>query len=155
MTLCENVCRHGHTTGSARVLGDNVIWVVDSDGENPATHLACYGITPYSPDSESIAFTSFYRDREIIGIYTVDLTNGAVDALLGDSRLPGNSIRMGTLRLSVSPEGQGNSIAVVSGEGTPLIGLDFAMTRVWLFTRPSRLISVDPIRIPPHNSLSA
>ena len=36
------------------------------------------------PDSEFIAFTSFGRDPGIIGIYTVDVTNGAVDALPRD-----------------------------------------------------------------------
>ena len=67
-------------------VGDNVIWVVDSDGENPRqlTWHVTESHPTWSPDSESIAFTSFYRDPEIIGIYTVDLTDGAVDALLGD-----------------------------------------------------------------------
>ena len=67
-------------------VGDNVIWVVDSDGENPRqlTWHVTESHPTWSPDSESIAFTSFYRDPEIIGIYTVDVTDGAVDALLGD-----------------------------------------------------------------------
>ncbi len=89
-------------------VGDNVIWVVDSDGENPRqlTWHVTESHPTWSPDSESIAFTSFYRDPEIIGIYTVDLTDGAVDALLGDPDFenfdpdwlyPGE--------LSVSPEG--------------------------------------------------
>ena len=39
----------------------------------------------WSPDSESIAFHSLgRRDPGIIGIYTVDVTSGAVDALLRD-----------------------------------------------------------------------
>ena len=67
-------------------VGDNVIWMVDSDGENP--RQLTWNVTDadptWSPDSESIAFTSFLRDPGIIGIYTVDVTNGAVDALLGD-----------------------------------------------------------------------
>ena len=89
-------------------VGDNVIWVVDSDGENPRqlTWHVTESHPTWSPDSDSIAFTSFYRDPEIIGIYTVDLTDGAVDALLGDPDFenfdpdwlyPGG--------LSVSPEG--------------------------------------------------
>ena len=66
--------------------GDNVIWVVDSDGENPRqiTWHVTEDHPSWSPDSESIVFTSFGRDPGIIGIYTVDVTNGAVDALLGD-----------------------------------------------------------------------
>ena len=90
-------------------VGNNVIWVVDSDGENPRqlTWHVTESHPTWSPDSESIAFTSFYRDPEIIGIYTVDVTNGAVDALLGDPDFgiyhpdwlyPGG--------LSVSPEGR-------------------------------------------------
>ena len=65
--------------------GDSVIWVVDSGGENPR-QLTWHDSThpTWSPDSESIAFTSFLRDPRIIGIYTVDVTNGAVDALLRD-----------------------------------------------------------------------
>ena len=61
-------------------VGDNVIWVVDSNGENPMqlTWHVTESHPTWSPDSESIAFTSFYRDPEIIGIYTVDLTDGAV-----------------------------------------------------------------------------
>ena len=89
-------------------VGDNVIWVVDSDGENPRqlTWHVTESHPTWSPDSESIAFTSFLRDPGIIGIYTVDVTNGAVDALLGDPDFgnydpdwlyPGG--------LSVSPEG--------------------------------------------------
>ena len=67
-------------------VGDNVIWVVDSNGENQRqlTKINSDEHPTWSPDSESIAFTSFYRDPGIIGIYTVDVTNGAVDALLGD-----------------------------------------------------------------------
>ena len=89
-------------------VGDNVIWVVDSDGENPRqlTWHVTESHPTWSPDSESIAFTSFLRDPGIIGIYTVDVTSGAVDALLGDPDFgnydpdwlyPGG--------LSVSPEG--------------------------------------------------
>ena len=89
-------------------VGDNVIWVVDSDGENSrqlTLHVTEEHPT-WSPDSESIAFTSFGRDPGIIGIYTVDVTNGAVDALPRDPAFfnsdpdwlyPGG--------LSVSPEG--------------------------------------------------
>ena len=90
--------------------GDNVIWVVDSDGENQRQltwHVAAEEHPTWSPDSESIAFTSFGRDDPgIIGIYMVDVTNGAVDTLQlnraffdvePDWLYPGG--------LSVSPEG--------------------------------------------------
>ena len=88
--------------------GDNVIWVVDSDGENPRqlTWHVTEEHPTWSPDSESIAFHSFGRDPGIVGIYTVDVTNGAVDALPSDPGFqnyypdwlyPGG--------LSVSPEG--------------------------------------------------
>ena len=89
-------------------VGDNVIWVVDSDGENPRqlTWHVTEEHPTWSPDSGSIAFTSFGRDPGIVGIYTVDVTNGAVDALPRDPDVgnydpdwlyPGG--------LSVSPEG--------------------------------------------------
>ncbi len=89
-------------------VGDNVIWVVDSDGKNPRqlTEHVTEEHPTWSPDSESIAFHSFGRDPGIIGIYTVDVTNGAVDALPRDPYAktsdpdwlyPGG--------LSVSPEG--------------------------------------------------
>ena len=94
--------------------GDNVIWVVDSDGENPRqlTWHVTESHPTWSPDSESIAFTSFGRDRGlaggdiVVGIYMVDVTNGAVNALQRDPEFwnlepdwlyPGG--------LSVSPEG--------------------------------------------------
>ena len=67
-------------------VGNNVIWVVDSDGENPrqlTRHVTEENPT-WSPDSESIAFNSFGREPGIRGIYTVDVTSGAVDALLSD-----------------------------------------------------------------------
>ena len=88
--------------------GDNVIWVVDSDGENP-TQLTWHDAASHptwSPDSESIAFTSFHRDPGIIGIYTVDVTSGAVDALLGDpDSLNFDPDWLYPGGLSVSPEG--------------------------------------------------
>ena len=67
-------------------VGDNVIWVVDSDGKNPTqlTEHVTEDHPTWSPDSEFIAFTSFGRDPGIIGIYTVEVANGAVDALLRD-----------------------------------------------------------------------
>ncbi len=67
-------------------VGDNVIWVVDSDGKNPTqlTEHVTEDHPTWSPDSEFIAFTSFGRDPGIIGIYTVAVTNGVVDALLRD-----------------------------------------------------------------------
>ena len=66
--------------------GDSLIWVVDSDGVNPRqlTKLTSDTHPTWSPDSESIAFTSFGREPGIIGIYTVDVTSGAVDALPRD-----------------------------------------------------------------------
>ena len=94
-------------------VGDNVIWVVDSDGENPRqlTNIVTEEHPTWSPDSESIAFHSFVRDRGlggadlVIGIYMVDVTNGDVHALQVDPKFwnlepdwlyPGG--------LSVSPE---------------------------------------------------
>ena len=89
-------------------VGDNVIWVVDSDGENQRqlTWHVTESHPTWSPDSESIAFTSFLRDPGIIGIYTVDVTNGAVDALLGDpSFINVDSDWLYPGGLPVSPEG--------------------------------------------------
>ena len=89
--------------------GDSVIWVVDSDGENPRQltwHISDTRPT-WSPDSELIAFHSFGRDPGIVGIYTVDVTDGDVDDLQSgpdfrhydpDWLYPGG--------LSVSPEGR-------------------------------------------------
>ena len=65
--------------------GNNVIWVVDSDGENPRqlTDRVTEAHPTWSPDSESIAFNSWgRRDLGIRGIYTLNVTDGAVDALL-------------------------------------------------------------------------
>ena len=89
-------------------VGDNVIWVMDSDGENQRqlTWHVTEERPTWSPDSESIAFHSFGRDPGIIGIYTVGVTDGAVDTLQSDPNFwnldpdwlyPGG--------LSVSPEG--------------------------------------------------
>ena len=89
-------------------VGDNVIWVVDSDGENPRqlTWYVTEEHPTWSPDSESIAFTSFGRDPGIIGIYTVDVTNGAVDALPRDPYSKNYDPDWLYPRgLSVSPEG--------------------------------------------------
>ena len=71
---------------SIAYVGDNVIWVVDSDGENPRqlTWHVTESHPTWSPDSGFIAFTSFGRDPGIVGIYTVDVTNGAVNALPRD-----------------------------------------------------------------------
>ena len=88
--------------------GDHVIWVVDSDGGNPrqlTKHVTDTHPT-WSPDSESIAFHSFGRDPGIVGIYTVNVTDLAIEALQRgpdfhhyqpDWLYPGE--------LSVSPEG--------------------------------------------------
>ena len=66
-------------------VGDNVIWVVDSDGANQRqlTNIITEEHPTWSPDSESIAFHSFKRDRGI-RIYMVDVTNGAVATLQND-----------------------------------------------------------------------
>ena len=89
-------------------VGDNVIWVVDSDGVNPRqlTKLTSDTHPTWSPDSESIAFTSFGREPGIIGIYTVNVTSGAVDTLPLDPaflNLDPDWLYPG--ELSVSPEG--------------------------------------------------
>ena len=76
-------------------VGDNVIWVVDSDGENPRqlTNIVTEEHPTWSPDSESIAFHSFERDRGlggahlVIGIYMVDVTSGDVHALQVDPEI--------------------------------------------------------------------
>ena len=89
-------------------VGENVIWVVDSDGENPRQltgHVA--GEHPaWSPDSKSLAFHSFGKDRGISGIYTVDVTTGAIDPVQIDPAFfnldPDWLYSDG---LSVSPEG--------------------------------------------------
>ena len=94
-------------------VGDNVIWVVDSDGKNPRqlTEHVTEEHPTWSPDSEFIAFTSFGRDPGYIGIYTVDVTDGTVDALLRDPDSwnldPDWLYPAG---LSVSPEGSGITI---------------------------------------------
>ena len=95
-------------------VGDNVIWVVDSDGENPRqlTNIVTEDHPTWSPDSESIAFHSFGRDRGlggadlVIGIYMVDVTSGAVSALQVDPEfwnLEPDWLYPG--ELAVSPEG--------------------------------------------------
>ncbi|MDE0300639.1 MAG: hypothetical protein OXN17_18540 [Candidatus Poribacteria bacterium] len=63
--------------------GNSMIWVVDSDGDNPRqlTKSASNTHPTWSPDSELIAFHSFGRDPGYIAIYTVDVTDVAVDAL--------------------------------------------------------------------------
>ncbi len=90
-------------------VGDNVIWVVDSDGKNPRqlTEHVTEEHPTWSPDSGSIAFHSFGRDPGIVGIYTVDVTNGDVDALPRDpafSNAEPDWLYPG--ELSVSPEGR-------------------------------------------------
>ena len=95
-------------------VGDNVIWVVDSDGENQKqlTKIITEEHPTWSPDSESIAFHSFGRDRGlggrdlVIGIYMVDVTNGAVNAIQRDPEfwnLEPDWLYPG--ELSVSPQG--------------------------------------------------
>ena len=90
-------------------VGDNVIWVVDSDGKNPRelTEHVTEDHPTWSPDSESIAFTSFGRDPGIIGIYTVDVTSGATDTLpLDSSFINADPDWLYPGGLSVSPEGR-------------------------------------------------
>ncbi|MDE0503059.1 MAG: hypothetical protein OXI86_03180, partial [Candidatus Poribacteria bacterium] len=73
-------------------VGDHVIWVVDSDGENQRqlTNIVTEEHPTWSPDSEFIAFHSFERDRglggaaHVIGIYMVEVTSGHVRALQVD-----------------------------------------------------------------------
>ena len=73
-------------------VGDHVIWVVDSDGENPRklTRIDSDTHPTWAPDSECIAFHSFERDRglggavHVIGIYMVDVASGDVNALQRD-----------------------------------------------------------------------
>ena len=88
--------------------GNSMIWVVDSDGKNPRqlTEHVTEEHPTWSPDSESIAFHSFGRDPGFIAIYSVEVTDVAVDALQRDPdssnvdpdwHYPGG--------LSVSPEG--------------------------------------------------
>ena len=68
---------------SIAYVGDNVIWGVDSDGKNSRqlTEHVTEEHPTWSPDSEFIAFHSWGRDPGIVGIYTVDATNGDVDDL--------------------------------------------------------------------------
>ena len=63
-------------------VGGLVIWVMDSDGENERqlTKVNNDEHPTWSPDSESIAFHSIVRDF-VLGIYVVDVTSGAVNAL--------------------------------------------------------------------------
>ena len=71
---------------SIAYMANDRIWVMDSHGENQEqlTKINWDNHPTWSPVSDAIAFTSFLRDPGIIGIYTVDVTNVAVDALLGD-----------------------------------------------------------------------
>ena len=86
---------------------NHVIWVVDSDGENPRQLTKINGDeqATWSPQSDAIAFQSSRKDC-VLGIYLVDATNGAVNALQCDPEFwnsapdwlyPGE--------LSVSPQG--------------------------------------------------
>ena len=86
-------------------LANHRIWVMDSNGKNERklTNINSDDHPTWSPDSESIAFHSFQRG---VGIYVVDVTNGAVDTLLRDPDF-GNYDPdwLGPGGLSVSPEG--------------------------------------------------
>ena len=90
---------------SIAYLANHRIWLMNSNGKNERrlTNVNSDEHATWSPDSESIAFHSFQRG---VGIYVVDVTNGAVDTLLRDPDFgnydpdwlyPGG--------LSVSPEG--------------------------------------------------
>ena len=92
---------------SIAYVGNNGIWVMDSDGENQKQLTKINGDeqATWSPHSDAIAFQSWRKDR-VVGIYLVDATNGAVNALQHDPEFwnsapdwlyPGG--------LSVSPEG--------------------------------------------------
>ena len=86
-------------------LANHRIWVMDSNGKNERrlTNVNSDEHATWSPDSESIAFHSFQRG---VGIYTVDVTSGAVDTLLRDpdfGNLDPDWLYPGGL--SVSPEG--------------------------------------------------
>ena len=88
-------------------VGGLVIWVMDSDGENQRqlTKVNNDEHPTWSPDSESIAFHSIVRDF-VLGIYVVDVTNGAVDTLqLDPAFFNGDPDWLYPGELSVSPEG--------------------------------------------------
>ena len=99
--------RWSHDGTRIAYLANNRIWVMDSNGKNERrlTNVNSDEHPTWSPDSESIAFHSIVRDS-VWGIYVVDVTNGAVDALLTDpasfNREP-DWLYPGAL--SVSPEG--------------------------------------------------
>ena len=99
--------RWSHDGTRIAYLANNRIWVMDSNGKNERrlTNVNSDEHPTWSPDSESIAFHSIVRDS-VWGIYVVDVTNGAVDALLTDpasfNREPDWLYPGG---LSVSPEG--------------------------------------------------
>ena len=93
---------------SIAYVDNHVIWVMDSDGENQrqlTRKLVRVGQPTWSPQSDAIAFDSEGRG-DGRGIYLLDVTNGAVNALQRDPDVlnyhpdwlyPGG--------LSVSPEG--------------------------------------------------
>ena len=88
-------------------VGNHGIWVMDSDGENQRQLTKINGDShpTWSPDSESIAFDSIVRDF-VLGIYVVDVTNGAVIPLQRDPEfwnLEPDWLYPG--ELSVSPQG--------------------------------------------------
>ena len=87
-------------------VGDNVIWVVDSDGENPRqlTKTNWDNHPTWSPESDAIAFQS-WRDGGP-RIYTVDVTSGAVNVMQHARRFgDGQPDWLYPGELSVSPEG--------------------------------------------------
>ena len=74
-----------HDGRSIAYLANHRIWVMDSNGKNHRrlTKINSDEHPTWSPDNESIAFHSIVRDF-VWGIYVVDVTNGAVDALQVD-----------------------------------------------------------------------
>ena len=92
---------------SIAYVGNHVIWVMDSDGENQRQLTKIKGDeqATWSPQSDAIAFQSRRKDCEL-GIYLVDVTNGAVNALQCDPEfwnLEPDWLYPG--ELSVSPQG--------------------------------------------------
>ena len=93
---------------SIAYVGNHVIWVMDSDGENQRQLTKINGDeqATWSPQSDAIAFQSWRKDCELGGIYLVDVTNGAVNALQCDPEfwnLQPDWLYPG--ELSVSPQG--------------------------------------------------
>ena len=70
---------------SIAYMANDRIWMMDSDGGNQRQLTKINGDKhpTWSPQSDAIAFQSWRKDR-VFGIYVVDATNGAVNALQHD-----------------------------------------------------------------------